>query len=167
MILLKKKKNVLKKNFFKINIKIKSSSNILFFEGKQGIVKFKLLSQVKLNFFELIQRLSNLDKSLNTGWISVLFLNGLGFKSTRKVTNLKKKYWRFNVGHSHVFQYFVPENIIFKARNRYICIFGYEKKQVFNLSEKLKTFKSLNIYKGTGIQYPNQVYKLKVGKLKQ
>jgi len=81
--------------------------------------------------------------------------------------SLKKKYWRFNVGHSHVFQYFTPKKIILKSKNRYICIFGYKKNQVFDVTEKLKKFHMPDIYKGVGIKYPNEIIKLKKGKVRQ
>ena len=83
-----------------------------------------------------------------------------------KKTNLYNKYLyhgnlknnlRFNGGHSHVFQYFVPENIILKSRNRYICVFSYDKSQIFNLTQKLKSFRKVNVYKGTGIQYLDEL----------
>jgi ribosomal protein L6P/L9E len=75
-----------------------------------------------------------------------------------------KKYWRFNVGHSHVFLYFSPKNIIVKAKNRFVLIFGYKKNQVFDILEKIRTFHIPDVYKGVGLKYPNEIIRLKKGK---
>lgn len=79
----------------------------------------------------------------------------------------KKKYWRFNLGHSHVFQYFSPKKIILKSKNRYICIFGLKKNQIFDITQELRKFRIPDIYKGVGIRYPNEILNLKKGKVRQ
>lgn len=165
MILLLKKKKILDINLYYINLKYKN--NILFLEGKFGFIKLFFIKNNFINLIYLKKKLLSLYYQLNTGWIGILFLNGLGFKSTRKIMFLKKKYWRFNVGHSHVFQYFTPQKIILKSKNRYICIFGYKKNQVFDITEKIKKFHIPDIYKGIGIKYPDEVIKLKKGKVRQ
>jgi ribosomal protein L6P/L9E len=167
MIFLKKNLIICNKNLYFINIKYNKNLNYIYCQSFFGLLKIKLFYLNIFCIYKLYYKINNLFYNLNVGWISILFLNGLGFKATRKVNKNNKKYWRFNIGHSHVFQYFSPENIILKSKNRYICVFSFKKQQLYSLTEKLKTFKSLNIYKGTGIYYPNQLIRLKVGKLKQ
>lgn len=167
MIFLKKNLKICNKNLYFINIKYNKNLNYIYYQSTYGLLKFNLFYFDIFHFYKFISKLNNLFNNLNVGWISILFLNGLGFKATRKMNINNKKYWRFNVGHSHVFQYFSPDNVILKSKNRYICVFSFKKQQLFLLTQKLKTFKNLNIYKGTGIYYPNQLIRLKVGKLKQ
>lgn len=162
-----KNKIICNKNLYFIKIKYDKNLNYIYCCSLYGLLKIKLFSLKLFNMYIFFSILNNLFYKLNVGWIAILFLNGLGFKATRKINKDNKKYWRFNIGHSHVFQYFSPENIIFKSKNRYICFFSFKKQQLYSITEKLKTFKLLNIYKGTGIYYPNQLICLKVGKLKQ
>ena len=65
-----------------------------------------------------------------------------------------------------MYQYFTPKNIIVKTKNRYICVFGYKKNQVMDITNKIKTFHIPDSYKGIGIKYPNEVIKLKKGKMR-
>ena len=114
----------------------------------------------------LKKELNLIFSKLNIGWISILFLNGLGYRSTRKFIFSNKKYWRFNVGHSHVFKYFVPENVILKTKLRYVCVFCFNKKQLYDITQKIKMFRRINIYKGNGIRYLDEFKVLKRGKLR-
>lgn len=165
MILLLKTNKVYNGNFYNINIKY--INNILYLKGYFGYIRIYFLKKINFNIQLLKQKLYNFCIELNIGWIGILFLNGLGFKSTKKNIFLKKKYWRFNVGHSHVFQYFTPRNIILKSKNRYICLFGFKKSQIYDIAEKIRKFHVPDIYKGVGIKYPNELIKLKKGKVRQ
>lgn len=164
MILLIKKKRIF--NIYLYNVKTKYKYNIFYLKGYFGIIKIYIY--LKFLFINnLKQKLLNGFIEINNGWINILFLNGLGFKATKKYIYNNNKYWRFNVGHSHVFQYFTPKNIILKSKNRYICIFGYKKNQIIDISEKIKKFHIPDIYKGVGIKYPDELIKLKKGKVRQ
>lgn len=164
MILLKKKKKIF--NLYLYNINIKYNYNIFILKGYFGLIKIFIYYDF-IFLKNLKKKIYNANNEINNGWISILFLNGLGFKATKKYIYNTKKYWRFNVGHSHVFQYFTPQNIILKSKNRYICLFGYNKNQIFDISEKLKKFHIPDIYKGVGIKYPDELIKLKKGKIRQ
>lgn len=166
MVLLTRKHKILNANFY--NIKIKYLNNILFLQGYFGCIKVYLLFSLKfINFRKLKIFFKNIFSELNAGWVSILYLNGLGFKATKKYLYLNKKYWRFNVGHSHVFLYFTPKKVILKSRRRYICLFGCKKSQILDIAEKIKKFHVPDIYKGIGIKYPNEIIKLKKGKVRQ
>jgi ribosomal protein L6P/L9E len=54
-----------------------------------------------------------------------------------------------------------------KVRQRFICLFGVKKHQIFDLANKLKNFHIPDSYKGVGIKYPNEVIILKKGKTRQ
>jgi len=139
----------------------------LYFKGYFGFLKKKLLYNNFLNLIYWNKMIYLYIKELNFGYLAVLILNGLGFKATRKIFFLKKKYWRFNVGHSHIFQYFPAKNIILKVKNRNLFLFSYKKNKLFDITQILRTFHKPDIYKGIGIKYPNEVLKLKKGKIRQ
>ena len=167
MVLLLKKVNILNLNFYNIKMKYEYKKNILYLKGTFGCINVNLLKNFNINFFNLKKNLKNLYIELNSGWVSVLYLNGLGFKATKKYLYTNKKYWRFNVGHSHVFLYFTPRNVILKTRKRHLCFFAYKKGQILDITEKIKKFHIPDVYKGIGIKYPNEIIKLKKGKTRQ
>lgn len=147
--------------------------NIIYIYGQFGILKFSFSifmtkrKQLIFNLWVLYLIFDMIYVNLNSGWIGILFLNGLGFKSTRKDLNQKYKYWRFNIGHSQVFFYYPPKNIVYKVKNRFLLIFGLKKKQVMDITRLLKMFRIPDVYQGVGIKYPNEIIKLKKGKVRQ
>ncbi len=167
MIFLLKKRDILNWYFLQLNIKYNNICKNFYMFGKYGILKLLLLSKKILNFHILKEKFYNFWFELNCGWVGSLHLNGLGFKSTRKIFGIDKKYWRFNVGHSHVFQYFTPKNIILKVKQRFIYIFGAKKSQVIDITKRIKNFHIPDSYKGIGIKYPEEVIRLKKGKTRQ
>jgi ribosomal protein L6P/L9E len=54
-----------------------------------------------------------------------------------------------------------------KTKNRYVCIFGYKKNQIFDIAHKIKAFHKPDSYKGVGIKYPEELIRLKRGKIRQ
>jgi hypothetical protein len=166
MIFLLKKRYILNWNFLQLNIKYNINDG-LYLHGRYGILKILLAIKNIFNIHLLKEKFYNSWFELNCGWVGALYLNGLGFKSTRKIFGIDKKYWRFNVGHSHVFQYFTPKEIILKVKQRFIYIFGLKKGQVMDITKKIKNFHMPDSYKGIGIKYPNEVIHLKKGKTRQ
>lgn len=173
MILLLKQKNKynLYLYYLKQKFKIKYYEDdilyILYFKGFFGYLEFNILKYEFLSLLNIKKKIYQIFMELNNGWIGKLFLNGLGFKATKKMLFIKKKYWRFNIGFSHVFRYYPPKKIYFKIKNRFICIFGFNKMQIFDITHQIKKFRKPDIYKGVGIKYPNEIIKLKKGKVRQ
>jgi|JI9StandDraft_1071089.scaffolds.fasta_scaffold139603_2 ribosomal protein L6P/L9E len=170
MLFIKNKKKILNISLILTNLKLKKLTNIViyikgFYGVKTLVFKFKFNQYLNLNFLK--EKLKNILFELNVGAIGTLYLNGLGFKSTRKLFSTNKKHWRFNVGHSHVFQYFTPKTIIMKVKQRFIFMFGINKSQVFDILKKIKSFHVPDSYKGVGIKYPNEYIRLKKGKTRQ
>lgn len=165
MLFLKKVVGVLS-NFFIIHAKLKYYCSFLFLIGKYDLSTYIFNTYKQFNFLKFKESLSNAWLSINVGFIGMLYLNGLGFKSTRK-KNEDKKHWRFNVGHSHVFKYYPPKDIIMKVKTRLICIFGSQKMQVLDIINKLRSFHLPDAYKGVGMKYPDEIIRLKKGKTRQ
>lgn len=167
MIFLSEKSKVLSWNFLQLKLKYNNILKNLCFSGIFGFSSIFLNLRKILDFNFLKSKFNFSWFELNCGWLSLLYLNGLGFKSTRKIFNINKKYWRFNVGHSHVFQYFTPRNVIMKIKQRFVFFFGLNKSQIFDIAKKIKSFHMPDSYKGVGIKYPNEFIRLKKGKIRQ
>lgn len=166
MIFLLEKYKIL--NWYFLNLKLKYNiSKKLYFLGKYGFLKILLDLKKKINLFFFKEKFNNLWFQLNTGFVGFLYLNGLGFKCTKKFFNVDKKWWRFNVGHSQVFLYFTPKNIIMKVKQRFLCFFGVKKSQIYDIAYQIKNFRIPDSYKGIGIKFPNEVIILKKGKVRQ
>lgn len=166
MIFLLKENKILNWHFLQLNLKYDMLKN-LYLRGTYGFFKILLFIKKELNFFFFKEKFNNSWFELNCGWIGLLYLNGLGFKSTRKIFGIDKKYWRFNVGHSHVFQYFTPQGVIMKVKQRFIYLFSKRKNQIMDIARIIKNFRLPDSYKGIGIKYPNETINLKKGKTRQ
>lgn len=168
MLFIKKKKKIFNISLIFTKLKLKNINNIIIYiNGFYGVKLFLLNFSKYINLYFIKLKLKNIWLELSVGTIGILYLNGLGFKSTRKLFSTNKKYWRFNVGHSHVFQYFTPKNLIMKVKQRFIFMFGLKKSQVFDILKKIKSFHVPDSYKGVGIKYPNEFIRLKKGKTRQ
>jgi len=165
MVLLLQKFCTLKNYLYFLIIKYYNMN--LYLKGYFGFAKRKILYNKLFSLLYWNNLLYNYVKELNYGWLTALTLSGLGYKATRKIFILKKKYWRINVGHSHIFQYLPPKNIIFKIKNRNLLLFGSKKRQIFDIIQIIQKFHKPDIYKGIGIRYPYETLKLKKGKVRQ
>lgn len=157
-------------NLYLLQIKLKFDIyKNLYFAGIFGILKtfITLNLKKKLNIFFFKQKFDNYSFDLNSGHIGILHLNGLGFKCTKKIFNINKRYWRFNVGHSQTFRYYTPWKVIMKVKQRFIFFFGLKRDQIFDIMHKIKSFHIPDSYKGVGIKYPDEVIILKKGKVRQ
>ena len=151
--------------FYNVILKYKNLEKFLYFKSKNGIYKF--LIYIIMNLYYLKVKFTNLKISLTIGYIGYLYLNGIGFKCTKKFNNIGKRLWRFNVGHSQVFLYYTPKNIIMKVKQRFLLFFSKNKNQIFDITSKLKKFHMPDSYKGVGIKYPDEIINLKKGKARQ
>ena len=165
MVFLLEKRKIFSINLLQLKIKYDFLKNI-YLLGYFGFVKF-FLNLKFLNLLLLKEKIYNSWFELNSGWLVYLLLNGLGFKATKKIFGLNKRHWRFNVGHSQTFWYFTPRKIIMKVKQRFILLFGVNKSQITDITEKMKTFHIPDSYKGVGLKYPDEYIRLKKGKVRQ
>lgn len=145
---------ILLKKFVKLN------KNIL-------ILKNQLINIKYNNFLKIFNDLLNYNKKNTTGFLIFLELNGLGFRFTRKIYKKKYIYLRFNLGFSHIYKFFSPKNIIIKNTKNNIYFFSFNKIKMYDITNKIKSLKKFNVYKGTGIKYPDELKISKLGKIKQ
>lgn len=162
----------LKKRFFilscilMVNSCLKYIDPFIYIHGKYQTFMEVLKYLDNFDFLNFFRFLTMFWFGANVGYIGNLYLNGLGFKSTRKKDE-DKKHWRFNVGHSHVFKYYPPKDIIMKIKVRLICIYGFNKMQVMDIVNKLRSFHFPDPYKGVGMKYLDEIIRLKKGKIRQ
>jgi hypothetical protein len=95
MLFIKNKKKILNISLILTNLKLKKLTNIViyikgFYGVKTLVFKFKFNQYLNLNFLK--EKLKNILFELNVGAIGTLYLNGLGFKSTRKLFSTNKKH---------------------------------------------------------------------------
>jgi hypothetical protein len=62
----------------------------LYFAGQNGFFKMMLYSNI--NIFYLKNKFINLKTQLSIGYIGYLYLNGIGFKCTKKIYNVDKRF---------------------------------------------------------------------------
>lgn len=54
-----------------------------------------------------------------------------------------------------------------KVKQRFLCFFGIQKSQIYDIAYQIKNFRIPDSYKGIGIKYPNEIIILKKGKVRQ
>ncbi len=126
-----------------------NTKNIIFMHSK-GI-------KTLLRYF---LRLVNL---LRVGHFIELLTVGLGYNV---------KYYRrrgqlcFELNYSHRIFYQKPFNLLFKVFKKRFLIFGINKIDVIHIAKMLRSLRSPNIYKGTGVRYKSEKIVLKTGKVR-
>lgn len=134
----------------KIKFNNKFYSIIKFYFRKKGLA-FMFLKIFYKNFV-----------GISSGWYTSLELIGRGFS-----VFFYKNFLLFNLGYSHGYGFFLPLNIkcyIDSQKKNTFLLFASDYQKLQNLSFFIKKLKPLNIYKGTGIKFRNEVFKLKQGK---
>ena len=99
---------------------------------------------------------------VSSGWFVSLELIGRGFS-----VFFFKNFLFFNLGFSHNFCLLLDSNIkcfINPIKKTNFLLFSSDFQALKNLSFFIKKLKPLNIYKGTGIKFRNEIFKLKQGK---
>ena len=105
-------------------------------------------------------RLFNL---LRVGHFIELLTVGLGYnvKYYRRLGQLC-----FELNYSHRIFYQKPNNLLFKVFKKRFLIFGINKIDVIHIAKMLRSLRSPNIYKGTGVRYKSEKVILKTGKVR-
>lgn len=168
-------------NQIKLGINIKS--NILYVEGKYGILNKKIPSSIKLIFNSNLRILQiipkngqkngnsaiwgvtrtiiyNMIKGVNQGFLKRLIFIGIGYKA--KIDN---NLLILKLGFSHLISYKIPSNIkINILKPNLISIFGNDISYINNISSLIRSLKKPEPYKGKGIRYIGENIRRKEGK---
>ncbi len=101
----------------------------------------------------------NMVTGVTTGFTRKLILEGVGFKSEVKGTNLD-----LALGFTHPFSFPVPEGITVTSEKKNITIPGIDKEAVGQFAAKVRALKKPEPYKGKGFRYDGEVIRRKQGK---
>ncbi len=101
----------------------------------------------------------NMLDGVNTPYVKKLILEGVGFKSEVKGTNLD-----LALGFSHPVSIPVPEGLTVTAEKNNITVTGIDKEVVGSFTAMVRALKKPEPYKGKGFRYDTEVIRRKQGK---
>lgn len=138
-------------------IKIQKDENKIFFiteSNKKN--KKKYIAIIKTN----IAIIKNHFKGVNTLFEKIIIIKGIGYKA-----EYQNKLLKLFIGYSHPIEMKIDENINIEIINpTTILIKGISKHQVGQLAYEIKMKKPVDMYKGNGLKYKDEVIKLKTPK---
>lgn len=103
--------------------------------------------------------IKNMITGVNNPYVKKLILEGIGYKSEVKGSNLV-----LALGFSHPVNVSIPEGIKVTAEKNLITISGINKELVGEFTAKVRDLKKPEPYKGKGMRYEGEVIKRKQGK---
>ena len=101
----------------------------------------------------------NMIAGVNAPYVKKLILEGVGFKSEVKGTDLN-----LALGFSHPVIVPIPEGITVTAEKNVITMTGINKESVGQFASKVRAMKKPEPYKGKGFHYDTEVVRRKAGK---
>ena len=101
----------------------------------------------------------NMLAGVNTPFVKKLIIEGIGYKSEVKGTNLV-----LALGFSHLVNVPIPETLKVTAEKNVITVTGIDKELVGEFVANVRSLKKPEPYKGKGIRYDGEVVKRKQGK---
>jgi len=123
---------------------------------------FLFLSYAKYKFF--IKVLTNISFSINSGYYNDIITQGVGFRFQRtKDSSLLL----LMLGHSHKILIKIPKSIIIQLKKTRLMLFSFNKDLLNYTSKFIKSFRYPDAYKGKGLRFKFEKFKLKEGKKRQ
>jgi large subunit ribosomal protein L6 len=101
----------------------------------------------------------NMITGVTTPFVKKLILEGIGYKSEVKGTNLVMA-----LGFSHPVSVAIPEGLKVTAEKNLITTTGMDKEAVGSFVAQVRSLKKPEPYKGKGMRYEGEVIKRKQGK---
>ncbi len=101
----------------------------------------------------------NMIAGVNTPFVKKLILEGIGYKSEVKGSNLV-----LALGFSHPVNVSIPEGLKVTAEKNIITVTGINKEAVGEFTATVRSLKKPEPYKGKGMRYEGEVIKRKQGK---
>lgn len=103
---------------------------------------------------------ANMVEGVSAGYQRRLEIQGVGYRAQQQESNIQ-----LSMGYSHPVIITPPEGIQLKVENNTnIIVSGIDKESVGNLAAKIRAVRPPEIYKGKGIRYAGETFKLKQGK---
>ncbi len=101
----------------------------------------------------------NMLAGVNAPYVRKLILEGVGFKSEVKGTDL-----HLALGFSHPVVVSIPEGLTVTAEKNNVTVTGINKEMVGQFTAKVRALKKPEPYKGKGFRYDDEVIRRKAGK---
>lgn len=101
----------------------------------------------------------NMLQGVNTPYTKKLILEGVGFKSEVKGTEL-----HLALGFSHPVVVTIPQGLTVTAEKNIVTFSGIDKELVGQFAAKIRAMKKPEPYKGKGFRYSDEVIRRKAGK---
>jgi len=139
--------------FFKPDISIKIENKQVTLEPTKKTIESNAL------WGTYSSHISNMIEGVNKGFEKKLIVEGIGFKSDVKGTDLN-----LSLGFSHLVKLAIPKDLKVTAEKNVVTVSGVNKESVGEFSAKLRAFKKPEPYKGKGVHYSNEVVRRKQGK---
>ncbi len=130
-------------------------------QEEKGVKVFRSNQEdVKASFVGLTYRMiENFMIGVTKGFTKQLELHGVGYRWSCRAKKLT-----MNLGFSHPVEYDLPEDIEAKVDENKLSIMGFDKQLVGEVSAKIRSFRSLEPYKGKGVRYVGETFIKKQGK---
>lgn len=123
---------------------------------KKSDTRDKKIKAVRGTYYRL---LINALEGVQNGFGKTLEVIGTGFRAQVEGKDLV-----LNLGFSHPIKFVIPEGITITAEENKIKVFGINKEKVGTVADVIKKFRKPDPYKGKGIRYLGETFKLKPGK---
>lgn len=140
------------------NYRFNKKNIFLFFINKNLLFTDNYISNKLLNYYSnYIFSIFNTLYYLQYNSITIINLNGIGYKFV-----LDNKFLKMRVGYSHFIQYRKIPQIYFNLLNpTKLVLYSNSKFLINKIVSEIKSYKKINLYKGTGIFYENEFIILK------
>jgi len=132
--------------------------SFFFFLYKKNYLSFVFLN--RFFFMSVFKHFSYLYKRLFFFNYVKLKIRGLGYR-IRKISNYL---FCFFFGHTNLFYFHAPKNVILKARKRKLLLLSNNLSVLKTVLAHLLLLKKISVYRIRGLVYPRQIIILKVGK---
>lgn len=107
-------------------------------------------------------RVANLVNGVATGFTRKLEINGVGYRA-----QLQGRQLVLQLGYSHEIRYDIPETIKIECPDQtHINVSGPDKQLVGQVAAEIRSYRSVEPYKGKGIKYDDEFVVRKEGKKK-
>ncbi len=123
------------------------------------LVPKKITLENKALWGTYASHIMNMIAGVTTPFTKKLILEGIGYKSDVKGTNLV-----MSLGFSHPVTVAIPATLKVTAEKNLITIIGVDKEVVGGFAANVRSLKKPEPYKGKGMRYEGEVIKRKQGK---
>lgn len=137
----------------------KSDIEVTIADGNVTLVPKRVSLENRALWGTYASHVMNMIAGVTTPFVKKLILEGIGYKSEVKGTNLV-----LALGFSHPVNIAIPTTLKVTAEKNVITVSGIDKEVVGEFAANLRSLKKPEPYKGKGMRYDGEVIKRKQGK---